>query len=288
MLKNVLSSALIIVSLCFFTGCTRVPPGEVGILVNNYGNQKGVEDFPLQTGRVWYNPFTQDLYVYPTYMQSKAWTADKTEDSPKDESITFNSVEGSSITVDVGLNYTLDPEKVPGLFIEFRQDINTITETYLRNQVRDALGRVGGKYKAIDIFGERKQELLEAVKEDLIEKLKSKGFNIDTLSFVSAPVADQRVMQSINMVIEATQKAVEAENKVKQVEAEAKQKIAEAEGKAQSILVEAKAQAEANQIIAASITPDLVRYKMLEKWSGNMPKVLGNSDIMTMVDLKEE
>lgn len=286
MSRIVCSLALLFIVL---SGCTRVEPGKVGILVNNYGDQKGVEDFPLQTGRVWYNPMTQDLYVYPTYMQSKTWTADKNEDSPKDESITFNSVEGSSITVDVGLNYTLDPEKVPGLFIEFRQDINTITETYLRNQVRDALGRVGGKYKAIDIFGERKQELLEAVKAELVEKLQSKGFNIDTLSFVSAPVADQRVMQSINMVIEATQKAVEAENKVKQVEAEAKQKIAEAEGKAQSILVEAKAQAEANQVIAASITPELVRYKMLEKWSGDMPKVMGGTgDIMTMVDFDDK
>lgn len=39
-------------SLLLLVGCTRIPPGYVGIKVNMYGSQKGVADFPLQTGRV--------------------------------------------------------------------------------------------------------------------------------------------------------------------------------------------------------------------------------------------
>ncbi len=31
-------------------GCTKVTPGHVGIKVNNYGDQRGVDDFPLVTG----------------------------------------------------------------------------------------------------------------------------------------------------------------------------------------------------------------------------------------------
>lgn len=257
-------------------GCTRVEPGFVGIKVNMYGSQKGVEDFPLQTGRVWYNPFTEEVYTYPTFMQNMAWV-DK-------ESITFNSVEGSSISADVGINYTLEADKVPHLFIEFRQDINSITHGYLRNQVRDAFGRVAGTYKAIEIFGEKKQALLDAVKQDLEHKLREKGFSLDTVSFMSAPRADERVMQSINSVIEATQKAIEAENKVRQVEAEAKQSIATANGKAQSILAEAKAQAEANELLTKSITPELVRYRMLEKWDGVAPRVLGGDAQLLIQD----
>ncbi len=248
-------------------GCTRVEPGYVGIKVNMYGTQKGVEDFPLLAGRVWYNPFTEEVYTYPTFMQNMSWT--------EREAITFNSIEGSSITADVGVNYTLNAEQVPHLFIEFRQDINAITHGYLRNQVRDAFGRVAGTYKAIEIFGEKKQSLLDAVKADLIHKLKEKGFVLDTVSFMSAPRADERVMQSINSVIEATQKAIEAENKVRQVEAEAMQDVAKAEGKAKSILTEAKAQAEANKLLTESITPELVRYRMLEKWDGVAPRFVG-------------
>lgn len=259
-------------------GCTRVEPGYVGIKVNMYGSQKGVEDFPLQTGRVWYNPFTEEVYDYPTFMQNMAWV--------ESEAITFNSIEGSSITADVGINYTLDAQKVPHLFIEFRQDIHTITHGYLRNQVRDAFGRVAGKFKAVEIFGEKKQALLEEVKIDLEHKLKEKGFALDTVSFMSAPRADDRVMQSINSVIEATQKAIEAENKVRQVEAEAKQAVATAEGKAQAILAEAKAQAEANKLLTESITPELVRYRMLEKWDGVAPRVVGSDVQMLFTDSK--
>lgn len=275
---------LLFVFISFLACCTRVDPGYVGIKVNLYGNQKGVEDFPLQTGRVWYNPFTEEVYEYPTFMQNQAWTSSETEGSKHDESITFNSIEGSSINVDVGLNYTLDAEKVPHLFVEFRQDIETITHGYLRNQVRDALSRIGGNYKAIEIFGEKKQQLLDEVKNELDNKLKDKGFILDTVSFISAPQADSRVMQSINMVIEATQKAIEAENKVRQIEAEAEQEVARANGAAKAILTEAEAQAQANKLIAESITPELVKYKLLEKWDGIAPKVLGgDSELLLSV-----
>jgi hypothetical protein len=36
----------------FTTGCAKtIPPGNVGIVVNQYGSQKGVADFPLKTRR---------------------------------------------------------------------------------------------------------------------------------------------------------------------------------------------------------------------------------------------
>ena len=34
---------------------SNTPSGTV-IKVNLYGNQRGVEDFPIRTGRVWFNP----------------------------------------------------------------------------------------------------------------------------------------------------------------------------------------------------------------------------------------
>lgn len=268
--------------LFLFCGCTFVEPGYVGIKVNSFGSQKGVEDFPLQVGRVFYNPFTETVYEYPTFMQSAAWTEDINEGSPVNESVTFNSSEGATITADVSLNYTLEPEKVPHLFIEFRQPIEVITHGYFRNQVRDSFNRIGVKHKAVGIFGEGKQELLLEVHKDLTDKLSSKGFIIDTIGFIGSPRADDKVMNSINMVIEATQRAIEAENKVKQITAEADQAIEKARGTSESILIEAKSQAEANKLVAESITPELVQYKLLEKWDGIAPKVLGSDAAMLL------
>lgn len=41
-------------------GCYRVvAPGHVGIIVKQSGSDRGVQDFPIQSGRVWYNPVNE-------------------------------------------------------------------------------------------------------------------------------------------------------------------------------------------------------------------------------------
>src|SRR5262245_21891316 len=98
MVKNLICAF----GILFLTGCTFIEPGYVGIKVNSFGNQKGVEDFPLQTGRVPYNPFTESIYEFPTFMQNRSWTLDNRE------GFTFSTKEGAKIAASVGLNYSLD------------------------------------------------------------------------------------------------------------------------------------------------------------------------------------
>lgn len=174
--------------------CTRVEPGYVGIKVNMYGSQKGVEDFPLETGRVWYNPWTEEVYKFPTFLQSVVWTRNMTEGSPIDESISFNSSEGASINTDIAISYSFDAEKVPDIFVEFRQSAEQITDVYMRSQVRDTFSRVASTMKNFEIFGEKKQELLQNVLLDLNERLEPRGFHFDMISIVGDMRADDRVM----------------------------------------------------------------------------------------------
>lgn len=272
---------MIVFILFFFAlnGCTKVEPGYVGIKVNQYGSQKGVEDFPLLTGRVWYNLFTEDVYKFPTFLQNIVWTKNPNEGSPNDDSITFNSIEGAPINVDIALSYGFEAEKVPSLFVEFRKDAEHITNVYMRSQVRDAFSRIASQMKVTDIFGAKKQELLVNVKKDLQANLGPKGFRFDMVSFVGSLRPDDKVQASINSVIEATQRAIEAENKVRQSVAEADQRIATAEGEAQSILKVAKAQAEANKVVAASLTPELVQWQAIQRWNGTLPQVTGGGGV---------
>jgi regulator of protease activity HflC (stomatin/prohibitin superfamily) len=279
--KTLLLGALLCSPL--LTGCyTYVEPGFVGITVDCYGDEKGVQDYVLETGRVWYNPWTEVVYEYPTYMQNRVWSGNMLEGGLTGGPLTFNSSEGATITADVGLNYTLNRDKVPALFVEFRKELDVITDSYLRNQVRDAFNMVGGQYKAMDIFGGRKQEFLDEVKRNLETKLGERAFQIDSISIIGSPRAEDRVMASINAGVEATQRAIEAENKVRQIEAEAQQAIAKAKGEAESELTRAKAAAEANQLVAKSLTPALVQYKLLEKWDGTAPKVMGGETGMLL------
>lgn len=264
---------LFAVILLSIGGCTKVEPGYVGIKVKLYGKQRGVQDYPIVTGRVWYNPWTEEIYQFPTFLQNVVWTRNLNEGRAVDESITFNSREGAIINADVGLSYQFEGNKVPELFVEFRQPAEIITNIYIRNKVRDALNRESSRMSVTDIYGVKKQDLLNAVKADLEDELAHKGIHFDTVSFTSGLRVPPQVEESINSAIEATQRAVEAQNKVAQSTAEAQQRIAEANGIAQATMIKAKAQADANQLLNASLTPMLIQYEALQKWNGTLPEV---------------
>ena len=64
--RNTTAIFRIVVLAGLLTGtgvCTKVEPGYVGIKVDNWGSQKGVQDYPLKTDMVIYNPLTEDMYI---------------------------------------------------------------------------------------------------------------------------------------------------------------------------------------------------------------------------------
>ena len=279
---------LLVAVVGLLCGCTKVPPGYVGIKVNQYGQQKGVEDFPLMTGMVWYNPFTTDVEKFPTFMQTVIWTKSVTEGSPSDESISFNSVEGAAINSDVACSLKIDGSKVPHIYIEFRQDPLILMHSYIRNEVRDVLNRTASSMKAMEILGTKKSDFLDAVKKELNARLNSKGFTFDLIAFSGDLRVDPQVTASINAVIQQTQDAIKAQQKVAQATAEADQKIATslgeqkskintATGEAQAITLKAEAQAKANKLIAESLAqnPLVLQSIALDKWDGKLPYVNG-------------
>lgn len=288
MTKNLQMLLILTISAFALNGCTYVEPGYVGIVVNNYGSQKGVQDFPIKTGKFSYNPWTEKIYKFPTFKQNIVWTKDAHEGSVNDDSITFNSVEGAAINVDIAVSYSISAEKVPAIFVEFRQQPEQITNVYIRSKVRDAFSRTASVMKVTEIYGLKKQELQKNVTESLKQELEPKGFNIDSISIIGKMRVDPAVEKSINLTIEATNKAIEAENKIRQVEAEAKQAKAEAEGKGQGILALAEMQAQANDIVNKSLTPSLLKWKALERWDGILPKVTGETVPMISLDNLEE
>ncbi len=265
------------VGLCLLvSGCASIPPGYVGVKVNALGRKKGVESRPIGTGRVAYNPMTETIYRFPTFMQTVNWTMSKDEGSPVDQAMRFNSAEGAQVNVDVSLAFTLEADKVPLLFQKFRRPIEEIVATNLRSQVRDALNVRASTMPIVKIYGEEKGKLLEEVKADLVKKLAPDGFKVEMLSFISDLRLDQKIQDSITASIAATNQAVAAENKVRESKAIAQQKIEEARG-----------QAEANRTLQASLTEGMVRWQQVQnehdaiaKWNGVLPTVTSGATPM--------
>jgi regulator of protease activity HflC (stomatin/prohibitin superfamily) len=279
-----------IVSLALLcSGCTTVPPGSSGIIVNNYGTQRGVQDIPIKTGRISYNPVSEDVYIFPNFVQRVIWTQSKTEGSDKDESITFNSVEGAKINTDVAVQYQIHPQDTAAIFIKYRHDTESIADTFLHDAVRNAMSLVGGQMKVTDIIGTKKKEFEDNVTE--IVKKKMAPIEILSVNLTGDIRPDKNVTNEINLALQASIAAVQAENKVKQTEAEARQKVAKAKGDAEAQITGAQGEARANQIRQASLTDKAILLKQLEieenrvdKWNGKYPEtyVDGGRDILNL------
>src|SRR5689334_22651001 len=90
--RLVVTVALVVGAIVLASSCTaRVDAAHVGIRVKLAGSSRGVDDMPVVTGWVFYNPLTEQLVMFPVSVQSVAWTKDPHEGNPYDESITFSS-----------------------------------------------------------------------------------------------------------------------------------------------------------------------------------------------------
>ena len=270
---------VIIILITGFSTCgiDRIGAGHVGIKVNLAGDQRGVSDFPAATGWVFYNRFTTQVYEYPTFMQTAKWTASLHEGAALNEEISFNTKDGVKITGDLSVAYTLQTEKIPHFYVKFRSDdLETFTHGYLRNVTRNAFTALGEKYTAEEVYATKTEALLIDVRSRLKSELDSIGVNLDQLGFIGAPRPPEQIIAAINGKVAATQEAQRTLNEVAMVQAQAQKAIAKAEG-----------EAKANQIMTASITPNLLEWRRLqlhqmeiEKWNGALSQVQGSGQGM--------
>lgn len=271
-MKHTLALAFL---LSFLTACTRIGPGHVGIQVNMAGSQRGVQDFDLTTGWVFYIPGKTSIYEYPTFVQTYVWTHDEKEGTADNEEITFTTKDALLVALDVNISYSLDAAKVPAFYVKFRNDdIKQFTHGFLRSVARDCFNEVGGHYGVEQIMGDN-AEFLKAARDCTQAHVVAYGVNIEQFGIIGAPRPPAGVIQAINLKVQANQIALQKQNEVMQAKAEASKTVAQAEGDAKATLTRAEAQAQANKTLAASITPEFLEYTKLLQWDGKLPTVSG-------------
>lgn len=282
-MRKYLAILMVLFAMLNMTGCDKVPSGYVGVKVNLLGGEKGVDVENLGVGRYWIG-INEELFLFPTFTQNYVWTADAREGSETDESVSFQTVEGLTVNADVGITYTINPDKVSEVFQKYRKGVTEITDTYLRNIVRDELNRASSVMKVDAAYGAGKAELMSQTLKAVQDKVGPSGIIVESVYLVSDLRLPANVVTSINDKIGATQKAEQRNNEIATAEAQAKVLEAEANGRARALLLEAQAQAEANRLLSQSMSEVLVKYRTIEKWNGEMPKISGNAGTIVQAD----
>lgn len=274
-IRNVVLMSLLVASVA---ACSYVPNGNVGVKVYMLGGEKGVDTEVLGVGRYWIG-WNEELYLFPTFMQNYVWTAGVDEGSPTDESISFQTADGMTANADIGISYSIDPEKISIIFQTYRRGVEEITDTFLRNMVRDALVKQASNKPIEYVYGAGKTELIAAVQEDVTAQVEKLGIMIEKIYWIGEIRLPTVVLDSINNKNAATQMAQQRQNEVAQAKAEADKKIEDARGQAESILRVAEAQAKANRLLADSLTSEFVQYQAITKWDGQLPKMTGSAAV---------
>jgi len=268
-----------------------IPPGTVGLLVDNMAGGNNPKAIEVKPGpdRVWVGPY-HDLYQFPTSVQQHTWAG-------KDE-YQFQTVDGSVVHADLGITFHVIRDDVLKVFTTYRQDLEHVRDVYIRNTIREALNEVTSHLDVNEAIGPKKDYIIGEVFKRTAERLRKDGITVDTLSLVGAFRPPQAVIDSLNAKLAATQKALEVQNQVAQAEAQARKDkaqaeghaaavIAEAEGAAKARALQAQAEADANRKISQSITPELVRYRQIEKWDGVLPQIQGGGGTSFLIDTRD-
>lgn len=260
-MKTIISGVVgFFILVTLFFSCERIDAGHVGVKVNQYGDNKGVDDVVAVTGMVFYNPFTTRVYEFPTFIQHKEYKGEN--------SFVVNSKDGSEFSVSPIMNYSVQREKVPSIFSKYRRPLEDIEEGFLKTAVYDAFRLATNKYTADELISNRAVFEVE-VRRLLDGQLLKEGFVIN--QFTSNLVYPETFKKSIEAKNNAVQAALRAENEVKTAEAQAKIKVATAEGNAQAMLTQARAEAEANKLKQSTLTNLLLQQQWIEKWDGKLP-----------------
>lgn len=267
-IKSIIAVVIAMSMVVIMSSCTRIDAACEGIKVNLYGSDKGVDDVVLVTGMVWFNPFTEEVYEYPTYVQMVDY-----------EPFEINAKDGSKFTVDPTLNINPIGGKAAAIFKKYRKPLDEVIHDVLKTHIINAYRIKLNAYTTDELVSKREE--FERVTEDYLREVLAKE-NFELGEMTSGLKYPESLERSITAKNQAVQEALRISNEVAAIEAEAQKKIAAAKGNAEAQRITADAEAYYNRTVSASLSNTLVQMKALEKWDGKTPIVSGGAS--TFID----
>lgn len=296
---------IVIGLIVFFTGMTKVPAGYVGIV---YNYRTGISGETVSQGWHWTGPM-KDVILYSVGIEQSYLTSNKDGDSPNDDSFEVPTSDGKGLKVDLTFTYRFDADKVTEIFSRFKgRDGKEVREEFIRPNIISWVKEVTAQYPVTEILGEQRANLNIAVSDYVKEKFAPYGIIVENTSLINID-ADEETRAQVQKRVNAIQELelAQTEKKTAKVKAdqekevaltkaeqerevasiEAEQKVIKANADAEATRIKAQAQADANKAIAESLTQELIQKSLIDKWSGDVPRITsGDSGLTSILNIK--
>ena len=247
---------LAVLSSFLLSGCWphQAGPTEVGVRTVKLGifKKKGVDQTYYAPGKTYFfMPIINDWNTFDTKLQTMEMTFDpKRGDLRARDDLLFKTIDGNDISLDVIIQYRIDPTKAPYILQNVAQDDFLLRQKIIRTVVRSVPRDIFGELQTEGFYisGQR-QEKAEKVQEALNAILGPMGVIIAKVS-----TKDYRFPPAYQQAIEdrkvADQQAEKNKSQAKAAEEEYRRKVADAQGKVNNRVAAADGEFERSKLEA--------------------------------------
>ena len=285
---------------------TQVQYGTVAV-VTQFGRVIGV----FKPGLNWKLPYIQDTIHYRT--QEIVYEASERPETSqadyRDFEVDTATSDGQHILARYTVRFAINPDKAVSIAEHLGTEervVEKVVKAASRVHVRNILKR----HNASELYSGDVEAAQEEIEQRLIAEFEPNGLTLSFFGLRSIQFSEDYTLAVEQKQIEAENIATK-ENLAKQAEFEKKRVITEAEATAEkeklerigvaegdagaiavkaqaeanAIRLVAEAQAAANDLIAASLTEDMIRWQAVQGWDGSYPTVVGSSQFILPGDL---
>ncbi len=296
---KILIPSIFLALLSLSSGCIKkTSETEIGIKIDKFSifGKTGVQEEVYAPGQYHiYIPIFQELLIFDSMLQTIAMTYDsKTGSAKYRDDLLFKSVDGNDISLDVIIQYRIDPHNVHHLVQYVARDDQDLKEVIIRSLARSIPRDVFGELKTEEFYvSTSRQEKADKVKEEMNKVLKPMGVTIESVLTVDyrfneayqkaiedKKIADQQAEQNKSATAAAFE---EYKRKLEEVQGDVNQMIAKVDGEFRRKKIEADAFYEKMKQTAEAIEAEGIAQA---KGIAKLNQALSGSGGQTMVKLE--
>jgi regulator of protease activity HflC (stomatin/prohibitin superfamily) len=292
-------TSLLIILLVAAILLTSIGAGLVFLQADQYAvvisafEPNGYRAQVLGPGLHWILPFLENTRTYSVARQTYTMSIAPGEGQRAgDDSIDARTKDGQQVLVDGSVIYAVDPSHIIDLHITWQ---NRFEENVVRPVARAAIRQAVSQYGIEEIVTSKRGDLEQAITDSIAEGLRVNNliltqFLLRNIAFgeeyskavEQKQIAEQQAQQAFYVV---EQRKQEAEQARQAAQGQADAAVIAAQGAADARLLQADAEARANQLLAQSLSPQLLQYQYILKLSPGVQTIFipsGNQFILPL------
>lgn len=295
-------NSTVVVVVLLAAALSALGAGLVFLQANQYAvvrsafQPNGYRPEPLGPGLHWIVPFVESVpseYTYSVARQTYTMSAVTQEgQTPGDDSIRARTKDGQEVFIDASIIYSIDVTRVIQLHINWQNRFeDQVVRPTARNAIRDAVSQYGVE----EIVSTKRAELEQLITDSIAEKmtqndlllvdflLRDIHFSTEYAAAVEQKQIAEQQAQQAKLVVEQKKQEAEQARQVAQGQADAA--VIAAKGAAEARIIQAEADAKANQLLAQSLTPELLQYQYILKLAPGVQTIFipsGNQFILPL------